>query len=560
MRWLNNNKHHSSDDGEGSCHIENTKNEKELIEFPQPTITHSDRPEGKRRFSLFRRRRSDIHAEDGENELSELLSSESDQDGPYVETSAASIEDSTTPLDCGNEDIYNTVDERSSDADQSNDTKEDDSSAKFNWFGLLKNNPLSREDSESSVYHATSAEAEEDCTKSLDRVDSDTIDDDEVDSDCLQRDNISYSMEEVHEDSTKPIRFNWFGLLQPSQSASSCMENYSSVIQQDEDEEEVDEKDIEGEDTEEAGKADGDEDEMVCSGCSKSSAEFSSYDSMDTDDIVIEISDDERLQDLFEKCSSQHQQEQHQHPLCNDNLQCDANVHVSSNDNDESEFFVKKEAPLSGEILALWQRRQRLKRKLQFDIPIHETPEPTSVKMIGTAQLEAGGGRNEENLRSLELESHLIDTSSDRKMTKMDIMSTEEKVREDLLHDMFLQYCLLMAGEEPHDGWDNLGWYSTLTQREDGEADLEYMNTSTMKVAKGDDESANKSNRWLDGIGNAALFVFAPELYFIQQMNESSLETQYHPASNKEDGEPDVEQQKQGWFRRMLSNEGGRKD
>lgn len=157
------------------------------------------------------------------------------------------------------------------------------------------------------------------------------------------------------------------------------------------------------------------------------------------------------------------------------------------------------------------------------------------------------------------MEAHLIDTTSDRKMTKMAIMSAEEKVREDLLHDQFLQDCLLMAGEEPQDGWDNLGWYSTLTQRDDGGADLEYMNTSTMQVAKEGDESDNKSNRWLDGIGNAALFIFAPELYFIQQMNESSLETQYHPASNREDGEQDVEQ-KQGWFRRMLSNEGGRRD
>jgi len=608
MRWLNNNRDRPDDavgcsagessrtsSSQSSC-SENANHEKELIEFPQSP--HSDRHQGKRRFSLFRRRRSDMHVGDGENELCELLSSESDRDGPYAETSVASVEGTTSLLDCSNEDINNTLDEGSRDYDQWTDTKEDYSS-KFNWFGLLlKNNQTSsreenERDCESSVDHQRSADGDE----LSNRVDGDTTHDDKADSGGLHC-GISDSTKEVRTDSTKS-RFGWFGLLQPSHSASSCMENDLNVIQQEEDEQRLVNKD-EGEDTEEAGV----EDEIVCSydRC-ESSAEVSSDDSMDTDDIVIfrkvtttvtsppprkskkswlddligepfpseirrnyarsdsysrlEISDDERLQAQFDKCPTQDQQEEQQHPICGDNSQCDVSIHVMEKDNAESEFFVKKDAPLSDEILALWQRRQRLKRKLQFDgpSPIHETSVPTSMKMLGTSQIEVGGGRNEENLRSLELEAHLIDKNSNRKMTKMETMTAEEKVREDLLYDMFLQDCLLMAGEEPQDGYDNLGWYSTLTQREDGEADLEYMKTSDMHVGTEDDATV-KSNRWLDGIGNAALFIFAPDLYFIQQMSYPSLEPQYHPTSNKEDGEHDAGK-KEGWFRRMFSNEGG---
>mmetsp|Transcript_19793 Transcript_19793/g.39591 ORF Transcript_19793/g.39591 Transcript_19793/m.39591 type:complete len:597 (+) Transcript_19793:62-1852(+) len=554
--------------------------DKELIELPKST--HSDRDEGRRRFSLFRRRRTNPDVENDECEQIELLSSESDQGGS-MEVSVAAFE-GTSLLGCSNDDISNRVDEASIHDDQSTDTKEVDPPAKFNWFGLLsKNNQTSsceenKRSSESPVYHQTSAVADDDS----DRVDGDTTDDDEADMGSLQCD-IRDSTAEVHADSAKP-RFNWFGLLQPSQSESSCMENDAREIQGEDthglvrkdDEGEVKEE-VEGDDDEgDVQEEEGGDEEEVCTDDSmyapgrESSAEVStdenrSDDTMDTNDIVLDISDDERLQALFDKCSS-HQQEEQQHSCCDDDeprdegdVRYDSSSHTMNNNNAESEFFVKKEAPLSNEILALWQRRQRLKRKLQIDGPIRETSAPTSMKMLGTSQMEVGGGRNEENLRSLELEAHLIDTNSDRKMAKMEIMTAEEKEREDLLYDLWLQDCLLMAGEEPQDGYDNLGWYSVTTQREDGEADLEYMDTSAMHVATEDDAIVDKSNRWLDGIGNAALFIFAPDLYFIQQMNESSLQAQYRPTSNKEDGEQDSGQ-KQGWFKKMFTNEGRRKD
>mmetsp|Transcript_13377 Transcript_13377/g.20114 ORF Transcript_13377/g.20114 Transcript_13377/m.20114 type:complete len:600 (-) Transcript_13377:13-1812(-) len=560
--------------------------DEELIELPKST--HSDRDEGRLRFSLFRRRRTNPDVENDECERIELLSSESDQGGVHnMEMSVAAVAavEGTSLLECSNDDISNRVDESSTHDDQSTDTKEVDSPAKFNWFGLLsKNNQTSssceenKRSSKSPVYHQTSAVADDD----LESVDGDTTDDDEADAGSLQCD-IRDSTAEVHADSAKP-RFNWFGLLQPSQSESSCMENDACEIQgehehglvrkDDEGEvkEEVECDDDEGDVQEEEG---GDEEE-VCTDYSiyapgrESSAEVStdenrSDDSMDTNDIVLDINDDERLQALFDKCSSDQQEEQ-QHSCCDDDeprdegdVRYDSSCHIMNNDNAESEFFVKKESPLSDEIVALWQRRQRLKRKLQIDGPIRETSAPASMKMLGTSQMEVGGGRNEENMRSLELEAHLIDTNSDRKMAKMEIMTAEEKEREDLLYDLWLQDCLLMAGEEPQDGYDNLGWYSVTTQREDGEADLEYMDTSAMHVATEDDAIVNKSNRWLDGIGNAALFIFAPDLYFIQQMNESSLQAQYHPTSNKEDGEQDSGQ-KQGWFKKLFTNEGRRKD
>lgn len=548
--------------------------DKELIELPKST--HNDRDEGRLRFSLFRRRRTNPDVENEECERIELLSSES---GAYAEKMSVAAFEGTSLLGCSNDDIdiSNRVDESSTNDDQSTDTKEVDPPAKFNWFGLLsKNNQTStssceenKRSSESLVYHQTSAVADDDS----DRVDGDTTDD----TGSLQCDTRD-STTEVHADSAKP-RFNWFGLLQPSQSESSCMENDACEIQGEDahglvrkdDEGEVKEE-VEGDDDEgDVQEEEGGDEEEVCTDDSiyapgrESSAEVStdenrSDDSMDTNDVVLDISDDERLQALLD------QQEEQQHSCCDDDeprdegdVRYDSSSHTMNNDNAESEFFVKKEAPLSNEILALWQRRQRLKRKLQIDGPIRETSAPASMKMLGTSQMEVGGGRNEENLRSLELEAHLIDTNSDRKMAKMEIMTAEEKEREDLLYDLWLQDCLLMAGEEPLDGYDNLGWYSVTTQREDGEADLEYMDTSAMHVATEDDAIVDKSNRWLDGIGNAALFIFAPDLYFIQQMNESSLQAQYHPTSNKEDGEQDSGQ-KQGWFKKMFTNEGRRND
>lgn len=537
MWWSKNNRDGSPDasrgiEDEGSAHLD-ANNDEELLAV--------GRHEGKRRFLLFRRRRSDLDMETGENERAELLSSESDQDSTYANTTVAAVatglsrqKEGTSLLDCSNGEISNGVDEGSIDDDQSSDTKEIGSLATFNWFGLFKNNGTSSCEEEKRNFEYTS----------IDNLTSMVVDDDDESINGVDNDTTA--------DSTKP-RFNWFGLLQPSNNASSCVENvacevHSAVIKQDE----------------------ADDDDGVCSdeGCSQySSAEVSgkkpSDDSMDTNDIVLDISDDERLQALFDKCSAQRSDQQdEQHSYYEDDEQCDAISLVMNNDNTESEFFVNKETPLSDEILALWKRRQRLKRKLQIDGPIvNREIAPVSMKMLGTSQMEAGGGRNEENLRSIELESHLIDTNSnyvDRKMAKMEIMTAGEKEREDLLYDLWLHDVCEMAGEEPEYGYDNLGWYSTLTTQEDGEADLHYMNSFAMNVATEDDSSVNTSNPWLEGIGNAALFIFAPDLYFIQQMNESS-QPQYHATSNKEDGEQDTGQ-KQGWFKKLFTNEGRRRD
>jgi len=549
--------------------------DKELIE--SSPSTHSNRDEGRRRFALFRRRRGELCVEDGENQR---IGSESDQgNSPHVETSVAAVEDASL-LNCSDEDLNNNkVDEGNREDDKSTCIKEGDSSAKFHWFGLLSKNDHTTSSSceenergcESFVEQQTSAVKDSD--EQLNRVNSDAADINEADSGVLQHDTC-VSTKEVRIDSTKP-RFSWFGLLQPPlQSAPSCMEKDSSEILHDKDEHRLVKGDDEGEDKEEAGEDEcdekegsGDDDNIVYSDdrCSRyangkeSSAEVlngenSPENSMNTDDNVQGIRDDEdRLQTLFEG-SAQDQQEEQQHPCCEDDLQCDASSSVINNDTTESECFVKKNTPLGDEILALWRRRQRLKRKLQIDGPVPETSAPASMKMLGTSQIEVGGGRNGENLRALELEAHLIDTNSDEKMTKMDIMSAEEKAQEDLLYDIFLQDCLLMAGEEPLDGYDNLGWYSITTTREDGEADLEYMNTSTMDVATEEDAIVNKSNRWLDGIGNAALFIFAPDLYLIQQMNETSLQQpKYLPTSNKEDGEKDTGQEL-GWFGKLFTN------
>ena len=560
MRWWNNREDRSPDAGNTpSC---------------QSSKCHGD--EGKRRFSLFRGRCSDLNLDldNKENERSELLSSESDQDSAFANTTVPAVAAvdglSTSLLDCSNEEISDGgVDEGIIDDDQSTDRKEIDSSAKFNWFGLLKNNQTvspceenKRSCEYTSLDNQTNVVVECD-EESLNGIEDDTVDV-AVDNTEADRGGFQYD----RSGGRKP-RFNWFGLLQPSQNASSCLENdvselHTAALQKIEDEEGSVRRDEEVEEKEE--DDDNNDEGSQYSFDRESSAEMSTDenpadDSMDTHDIVLDISDDERLQALVNKCSAQRsdQQDEHRHSYGEDDEHCDASSHIMNDDNEESEFFVNRETPLGEEILALWQRRKRLKRKLQIDGPILNRGE-----MIGTSQIEVGGGRNEENLRSLELESHLIETNKTRKMARMEIMMADEKEREDLLYDMWLQDLCEMAGEEPEYGQDKRGWYSTLTQREDGEADLEYRNSSAMVVAtEDDDESVNKSNRWLDGVGNAALFVFAPELYFMQQVNEfenqSGPEPKYHVTSSKEEGEQDTEQT-QGWFKKMFTSEGRRRD
>ena len=317
---------------------------------------------------------------------------------------------------------------------------------------------------------------------------------------------------EVHFNSTK--RFNWFGVMRPKRRNSSCNENDVCLQESNIDKQEV--IHMNQNMVEDRGKEDG-----RCS-------EGESSDEAEAEEKILHDGEDD--------------------------TQCVANTHTLTKDHDECEFFIKTETPPDG-TFALWQRRQRLKRKLQIDGPIVARERShISMKMLGVSQMEVGGGRNEENLRSLELEADLIDNDSDRKMRKMDIMSTEEKEQEDLLFDMWLDDCLLMAGEEPYDGYDHLGWYSTLTQREDGEADLECMDSYVMDVGTENDASDKKSNPWLDGIGNAALFIFAPDLYLIQRMNDSSFQPQYQVTSTVEDEEN--ENPPQGWFRKILTKEG----
>jgi len=86
-------------------------------------------------------------------------------------------------------------------------------------------------------------------------------------------------------------------------------------------------------------------------------------------------------------------------------------------------------------------------------------------------RMEAGGGCNDENLRALELESHSRPLKK-CDMADMDVMLSREKEREDLLYDIWLQSIYVLDdSEEPEFGYDNLGWYQTITKCDEGEDD-----------------------------------------------------------------------------------------
>jgi hypothetical protein len=303
--------------------------------------------------------------------------------------------------------------------------------------------------------------------------------------------------------------------------------------------------------------------EEHCEECSDESCPEADSSSMDSGEIVLEISDDERLQALFDKACSAQQSEQEDG---SEDIGCEGDecpnysedYDVNKEDNDpESASLIN--VSRDDDIFELWKRRQRLKRKLHIEAPIlnrRDDDTSTSISMLGSVQLEAGGGRNEENLRSLELESHLIDSISnnngtDKKLARMKVMHAEEKEREDELYEQWLLDMAIIDGQEPEYGYDNKGWYSTLTQREDGADDLEYMNSSAMNVSTEDSKRCDdESKRWLDTAGNIALLIFAPDLYFI---NQSELNTEYHVTPIKEEGEDAGIEQKDGWFKNLFT-------
>jgi hypothetical protein len=316
----------------------------------------------------------------------------------------------------------------------------------------------------------------------------------------------------------------------------------NSLISQQQQQESIEEEE---EDEGEEGEVCPDE---VCSETSfmrESSAEAigQSENALDPKKIELLISDDERT-------------------CCEDNEESNAIDFVMSNDNSESErLLVKKGTDFYS--LEFWRRRYFRKQKFHIDAPILNIRDraSSSNKMLGTSQVEAGGGHNEENLRLLELESHLIETKSnsyiDRKMVRMEVMLTNEKEREDLQYEMMVQNMCVVNGEEPVYGYDNLGWYSTLTQNEDGEDDLDYLNSYSMNVTTEGNKSDDESNRWLDMAGNVALFILAPDLYFVNQMNKSSLYPQYQVTSNKKEHDKDTAQKSRwdNFFSKKKENE-----
>ena len=141
----------------------------------------------------------------------------------------------------------------------------------------------------------------------------------------------------------------------------------------------------------------------------------------------------------------------------------------------------------------------------------------------------------------------------------MEIMLAAEKRREDLLYDMWLQDMALMSGDEPEYGYDGRGWFSTLTQQEDGADDLRYLNSLAMNVST-EDHKSDDSNRWLDMAGNVALLIFAPDLYLVNQMNESSQYSQYHAMENKEEDDQGNAEQKEGWFKKLFNRRKGNEE
>jgi hypothetical protein len=531
MRWWNNNKRSVGDGENGESPQTNNLHkiasdaEDEQYELSGTSTTAmlvKGGDEGQRQFSIFRRRRRRRTDYDANQEIDQsgLLSKSEQENADANTTVAASMNIAAGRLAC----------------------------QKFNWFGLRRNNQDTispRQEYEKSCEYASINEqimiiADETQSSVDDNNDSDSIEADE---------SIGEQLDKTDDGGARCIN-NWFAFLKPTRDQDS-IEIHGLL--------ETDQMSTDN---------DADKDVENCEECSDESCpeaeRLPSYgSSYDSGDIVLEISDDERLQALFDKtCSAQ----QSEHEDRSEDIGCEdrecqnysEDYDVNKVDNDpESASLIN--VSRDDDIFELWKRRRRLKRKLHIEAPILNRRDDdinTSINMLGSVQLEAGGGRNEENLRSLELESHLIDSSSnnngtDKKLARMKVMHAEEKDREDELYAQWLLDMAIMDGHDPEYGWDNKGWYSTLTQMEDGADDLEYMNSSAMNVSTEDSKRCDdESNRWLDTAGDIALLIFAPDLYFI---NQSELNTEYHVTPMKEEGEDAGIEQKDGWFKNLFT-------
>ena len=529
MRWWNNNKRSvgQGENGESPQTMSNlhkiasdAKDEHELSCASTTPMLVKGEDEGQRQFLLFRRRRrrTDYDANQ-EIDQSGLLSKSEQENADANTTVAASMSIAAGRLACQKEGeslLSGSLDVQSV---ESTNKISGDTPTKFNWLGLRRNNQTisPRQEYEKSCEYASINEQimiiADETQSSVDDNDSEIAT--EVDESSNSGEQLDKTSFEIHL------------LLETDQMSTD------------------NDADNDGENCEEESCPEADR------------IPSSSCDSMDSGDIVLEISDDERLQALFDQKFSAQQREQEDE---SENLECDdyEGYDVNKVDKDpESASLIN--VSRDDDIFQLWKRRQRLKRKLHIEAPIlnkRDDSASASINMLGSVQLEAGGGRNEENLRSLELESHLIDSSSnnngaDKQLARMKVMHAKEKEREDLLYEQWLLDMAIIDGQEPEYGYDNRGWYSTLTQREDGADDLEYMNSSAMNVSTEDSKRCDdESNRWLDTAENIALLIFAPDLYFIKQ---SELNTEYHVTPIKEEGEDAGIEQKDGWFKNLFT-------
>lgn len=151
---------------------------------------------------------------------------------------------------------------------------------------------------------------------------------------------------------------------------------------------------------------------------------------------------------------------------------------------------------IEDDILILWKRRRQRENGRKFYLPFQSllgNNNTTSTTIAGNsensmsnpshhlaadARMEAGGGCNEENLRALELQSHMESLKLKREknnydtMVGMEVMLAEEKAREDILYDLWMSTMYgIDVDEEPEFGWDNLGWYEKLTNDCDDDDD-----------------------------------------------------------------------------------------
>jgi len=172
----------------------------------------------------------------------------------------------------------------------------------------------------------------------------------------------------------------------------------------------------------------------------------------------------------------------------------------------------------------------------ELSVPLTTEPNSESVDDSCKYQLvqisshsifQVGGGFNEENSRFLELESYNNTRKSlEDEMVAMAVKTSDEKERDDSHHDEIVDIYDLDL-EVSEFGLDNLGWYSSLQQSEDG---LDFCDSSKMEVGTNHDSNSNR----LGIAGKVALLVLAPELYFVQMAN-NDRRTMYHKISSADE-------------------------